>query len=116
MKKKDIINICKSTEEQVKKTIGANVKHVRKGRSQSARRIAEKLNISRVALTHIENGRNNINAVQLWKLACVLGCSISEFFPNIPDGFALTNADYTNIAKEDERAVEWAKNLFSDQM
>jgi transcriptional regulator with XRE-family HTH domain len=71
--------------------------------------------VESVALTHIEKGRNNINAVQLWKLACIFGCEPSDFFPPIPKGFALTNFDYQKIAREDEKAEGWARELFSDE-
>ena len=111
-KKKVIIKIPETTDKKIKSTIGAKIKQVRMARGQSAERVAKKLGISRVALTHIENGRNNINCVKLWKLCCVLGCNPTELLPYIPEGFSLTKIDYKKIAKEDERAVEWAKKLF----
>ena len=101
--------------DQIRKSIGKKIKQCREDRQQSAERIAKKLNISRVALTHIENGRNNASALHLWKLACIFGCEIADFFPPIPKGFAVTDIDYKKIAKEDERAVDWAKELFSDE-
>lgn len=102
-------------DEQIRESVGRKIKQERDRRNQSADRIAKRLGISRVALTHIEKGRNNINAVQLWKLACIFGCEPLEFFPPIPKGFALTNFDYKKIAREDEKAEEWARNLFSDE-
>lgn len=101
--------------EQIRETVGRKIKQERDRRSQSGEKVAKKIGISRVALTHIEKGRNNINAVQLWKLACVFGCDPADFFPPIPQGFSLTTVDYKKIAKEDERAEEWAKELFSDE-
>jgi len=105
-----------SPDEQIRKSIGQKIRQVRDKRSQSADRVATKLHMSRVALTHIETGTNNINAVQLWKTACLLGCSIEEFFPPIPKGFALTKQDYEKIGREDEGAEKWAKDLFSDEI
>jgi transcriptional regulator with XRE-family HTH domain len=102
-------------DEQIRESVGRKIKQERNSRSQSAERIAKRVGISRVALTHIEKGRNNINAVQLWKLACILGCEPSDFFPSIPKGFAVTNMDYKKIAREDERAEGWARDLFSDE-
>jgi len=118
MKKKKSGKINKQKEtpiDQIRNSVGRKIKQEREIRQQSAERIAKKIGISRVALTHIENGRNNINAVQLWRLACAFGCSISDFFPPIPKGFAVTDIDYKKIAKEDDRAVSWARELFSDE-
>lgn len=107
--------VSSTPDEQIRESVGRKIKQERARRSQSAERIGNRLGISRVALTHIEKGRNNINAVQLWKLACVLGCDPSDFFPPIPKGFAVTNFDYKKIAREDERAEGWARVLFSDE-
>lgn len=115
-KKRSIIKKEPTTpNEQIKESVGRKIKQERDNRNQSAERIANHLGISRVALTHIEKGRNNINAVQLWKLACIFGCEPSDFFPPIPKGFALTKFDYKKIAREDERAEQWARDLFSDE-
>lgn len=115
-KKSDIIQEEHSTpSDQIRESVGRKIKQERDRRDQSAERIAKRLGISRVALTHIEKGRNNINAVQLWKLACIFGCEPSDFFPPIPKGFALTNFDYQKIAREDEKAEGWARELFSDE-
>lgn len=103
-------------DEHIRISIGRKIRQVRDARSQSGERVAKRLGLSRVGLTHIETGKNNVNAAQLWKLACILGCEITDFFPPIPKGFALTKQDYSKVAKEDERAEEWAKNLFGDEM
>lgn len=113
--KKDIMKGAGASVDQIRESIGKKIRQERNRRSQSAERVAARLGISRVALTHIEKGRNNINAVQLWKLACAFGCKPSEFFPPIPEGWALTPGDYRKIANEDERAEEWARDLFSDE-
>lgn len=106
--------MASTPDVQIRGSVGKKIRRLREDRSQSAERVAQKLGISRVALTHIENGRNNINAVQLWKLACIFGCEVTEFFPPIPDGFALTHADYEKIAREDESAIDWAHKLFDE--
>lgn len=115
LKRKVIIKESATTDEEIRASIGKKIKQERDRRSQSAERIAGRLGISRVALTHIEKGRNNINAVQLWKLACIFGCEPSDFFPPIPKGFSVTNFDYKKIAREDEKAEGWARDLFSDE-
>ncbi len=107
--------ILTTPDEQIRGSVGRKIKQIRDACSQSAERVAKRMGISRVALTHIENGHNNINAVQLWKLACILGCEVADFFPPIPKGFALTHTDYQKIAREDERAKDWAQELFADE-
>lgn len=114
-KKSDIMKPRKATYEEIKKAIGQKIKQERNRRGQSARTVAEKLQMDRVSFTHIENGRNNINAVKLWELACVFGCNPSDFLPPIPEGYALTTMDYEKIAKEDENAAKWAEEMFSGE-
>lgn len=111
-RKKDIMN---ETETKIKKTIGNNIRMVRRKSHSilSVEEVAKKLEISRSNLSHIENGRNHINAVTLWKLACILGCQIGDFFPPVPDGFSLSNKDLEAIEKEGgEFAINFAKILF----
>ena len=70
--------------------------------------------MSREAVTHVETGRNNISAVSLWKLATLFHCDIADFFPDVPDGYALTRVDTHKIEQEGgERAARWAKALFA---
>jgi len=99
-------------EDAVRKAIGKKIREMRDKLGHSALRIANKLSISREAITHIETGRNNISAVALWKLATLFNCDIQDFFPSIPDGFALTKVDLQKVAQEDESAADWAKKLF----
>lgn len=114
-KNKATIDLRVTPVDQIRESVGRKIKQIREDRSQSAERVAGKLGVSRVALTHIEKGRNNINSIQLWKLACILGCEVADFFPPIPKGFALTKFDYQKIAREDESAEEWARQLFGDE-
>lgn len=101
---------------EVRKEVGRKIQEIRKRLGFSARKMAEVLDISREAFTQIETGRNNINAVSLWKLACRLGCRIDDFFPPVPEGFTLTKADVGFVAKEGgKKAVEWAKALFGEE-
>ena len=41
-------------------------------------------------------------------------CDIKDFFPAIPDGFALTKVDLHKVAQEDKNAAKWAAILFKD--
>lgn len=111
-KKKDIIDDRVVAEDEVRKAIGKKIREMRDKLGHSALRIATELKISREAITHIETGRNNISAVALWKLATLFNCDIEDFFPDVPDGFALTKVDLQKVAQEDENAATWAKRLF----
>jgi len=110
-KKKDTIS-NKDTDEEIKAEIGKKIKEMRRKLGHSAARIATELGISREAVTHIETGRNNISAVSLWKLATLFNCDIDDFFPEVPDGFALTKVDLHKVAQEDKSAAKWAEKLF----
>lgn len=100
------------TDGEIRKAIGGKIRLLRDQVHQSAAAVAKRLEISREALTHIETGRNNISAISLWKLATLFGCSIQDFFPEVPDGFALSPSDKRLLAQEDDRAAEWAEKLF----
>jgi transcriptional regulator with XRE-family HTH domain len=97
---------------EVRKAIGKKIREMRDKLGHSALRIATELKVSREAITHIETGRNNISALALWKLAILFNCDIGDFFPDVPDGFALTKVDLQKVAQEDENAATWAKRLF----
>lgn len=100
-------------ENEVKKCIGKKISEMRNRLGYSALTVSEHLGISRVAVTQIETGRNNISAVSLWKLATLFNCEISDFFPDIPDGFALTKVDIRKVAQENEAAAAWAEKIFN---
>lgn len=111
-RKNNIIDIKRATDAEIRKEIGKKIREMRNKLGHSALRIADKLKVSREAITHIETGRNNISAVALWKLAVLFKCDMEDFFPTIPDGYALTKVDLHKIAQEDEKAAIWAENLF----
>jgi transcriptional regulator with XRE-family HTH domain len=116
--KKTIIKTSIEAEDPddgIKAAVAKRIKEMREGLGLTASQVAKKLKISREAFTHIETGRNGISAVSLWKLAALFHCDIQDFFPKVPDGFQLTKVDIKRVAQEDERAVEWAKKLFSDK-
>lgn len=102
-----------SADLKLKKDIGERIAAIRKGAGLTARQVAERLKIKRETLTQIETGRNNPTASTLWKLACVLHCEVSDFFPTVPEGYALTKYDMRRIEKVSEpRAAEWAAGMF----
>jgi len=115
MKREETESNIKITREEIRKEIGQKIKEVRRSSRGSlpVRAVAEKLGISRVTLTQIENGKRNINAVLLWQIACRLGCNIQDLFPPIPKGFQITAQDTEEVKKKGgEEAVKWAEILF----
>ena len=109
--KQAIIN-NESKDADLKKIIGGKIKRVRKRKERTDRWVAEQLDIARVTLTQIENGKNNVSAALLWKIAHVLHCDIKEFFPSVPDSNSLSQTDIDLIAQEDKKAAEFAKKAF----
>ena len=114
-RKKDTISERGATDNEIKADIAKKVREMRKKLGLSASKVAEELGVSREAVTHIETGRNNISAVSLWKLATLFNCDISDFFPEIPNGFALTRVDLRKVAQEDKNAAKWAEKLFKNR-
>ena len=102
-----------AAEDEIRAAIGRRIAERRRKLGLSARHVAEELKISREAVTHIETGRNNITAVSLWKLATLFNCAPENFFPEVPDGYALTRGDARKIKERGgEQAAQWAKKLF----
>jgi len=110
MKKKD----TSETDEKIKKEIASNIKRIRRSTRTylTAERVAERLEMTRAGYTQIENGKNNINGVTLWKLSMLFGCGIKEFFPIRLDGYELSPKDIKEIKKKDEEAIQWAEDLW----
>lgn len=106
------IEVKVETDDDLKRIIGGRVRRARKRLDRTARWLAEQIGSSRVALTQIENGRNNINATLLWKIASVLHCEMKEFFPDVPDSTSLSQTDLNTIALENKQAAEFAKKAF----
>lgn len=106
----------KSPQEEINKEIGEKIKSMRRSLrgSLSARQVAEKLKISRVKLTQVENGKRNISAFLVWEIACVLGCDIKDLFPPTPAGFQIRERDFEEVRKVDKKAVGWAEELFGE--
>jgi len=114
-KRKSTIEVGINSDDDLKKVIGGRIKRIRKRFDRSASWVAERIGISRGALTQIENGRNNINATLLWKIASIFKCDIKDFFPAVPDSAPLTQADLNVIALEDKQAAEFAKRAFKSK-
>lgn len=116
IKKKESIIETKTQEDgDIRKIIGSRIQRVRRHLGKTADWVASNIGLTRGAITQIENGRNNINATLLWKIATILECDIKEFFPNVPDAKTLDQADYEKISKENERAAVYAKKAFKSK-
>lgn len=103
-------------DAEIKAEIGRRIAERRKKLGLSAQRIAERMGVSREAITQIENGRNNITAVSVWKLATLLSCDVGLFFPEVPDGYALTKVDQQKLEEEGgKKAARWAQELFASK-
>ncbi|MDP2598862.1 MAG: helix-turn-helix transcriptional regulator [Candidatus Liptonbacteria bacterium] len=113
LKKEDVLDPKARATKELRQEIGKRIQEVRKRSGLTARKISEQLGITREALTQIETGRNNVNATMLWKLAGLLGCEVTYFFPPIPKEYSLTSADVARVRKIDERAAAWAKTIFN---
>lgn len=103
----------KKANKDIRYEISDRIQSIRKAKNLSAESVATYLGISRTALTHIETGRNNISAAVLWKLAIALNCKISDFFPNKPEGFSLTESDIEKLQEENGKSVDFAKRCFN---
>ena len=99
----------KKIREEIAKNIRAERTSLRTKISMQV--IANYLNLSRVAYTQIENGQHNISGVVLWKLSSLFGCDVKEFFPKRLESAALSKKDIENIKSEDEKILEWGKDL-----
>jgi len=111
-KKSSKITTEVESDIELKKLIAGRLKRTRRRLDKTARWVAEQVGISRVALTQIENGRNNVSAMLLWKIASALHCDIKEFFPAVPDSTSLNQSDLNTIAIEDKQAADFVKKAF----
>lgn len=111
-KKRDTIDTRAQDDKALRKIIGSRIQRVRRHLGRTADWVARGIEVSRGAITQIENGRNNISATLLWRIASVLECDIKEFFPIVPAAKTLDQADYEKIKKENEQAAVYARKAF----
>lgn len=100
----------KDSDRDMREMISDHIQKERNNKGLSAETVANHLKISRSALTQIETGRNNINAVTLWKLATLFGCDVKNFFPPTFNNQSLTKSDIQKL--ESDRAAAFAKKCF----
>lgn len=66
--------------KQTRDRLGRKVQRLRKGTGLSQEKLAEKINISRTHMGHIEQGRKSPSLKVMTKLARVLRVKISDLF------------------------------------
>lgn len=99
----------------LKKLIGGRIKRARRKLNRSALWVSERVGLTRSGLSQIENGKSNINAVTLWKVASVLRVNINDFFPTVPESSSLDSIDLETIRREDREAAEFMEKAFSNK-
>jgi DNA-binding XRE family transcriptional regulator len=69
-------------QNQFLQAIGKEIRIKRDLKKLTADQLAKRINLSRVSITNIENGRQNVSAFQLYKISQILGCqNIDELIP-----------------------------------
>jgi transcriptional regulator with XRE-family HTH domain len=67
-------------EKDFDKKLGYVLKKTRKAKKICQPQIAEKLNVTKMAVSYWENGRNSISAEQLKQYCDAIGVSVQEVF------------------------------------
>lgn len=106
------ITTREEAEDEINAFIGRKVREIRDLRNLSAETVATELGMDRTNLSHIENGRNKITAVMLWKLATLFNCPVDRFFPKTAEKHSLSHSDIDLLKKEDVRVEDWASRCF----
>jgi len=112
LEKKKVI-IKKEEKFDLKKVIGGRIKRAR--RDKSAQWVADRVGLTRSGLSQIENGKSNVSAAMLWKIAGVLHININEFFPVVPEASSFEKQDAEIIKKEDEEGAKFMKAAYLDR-
>lgn len=105
----------RADDREMREIIGKRIKRIRLRFHKTAKEVGEEIGTTRGALSQIETGKNNISAVSLWKIACLLQCDIKDFFPNVPEAHSLNETDLAIIAEEDESAATFIKQAFKSK-
>lgn len=69
-------------QEELAKYIGNQIEALRKKRGLTQQGLADKLNVSRQAVSRYEKGLRKANQDTLFELSNILNCSIDDFFPS----------------------------------
>jgi transcriptional regulator with XRE-family HTH domain len=66
--------------QKFQKSLGANIQQIRKSRGLSQENVAALLNMDRVSIGYIEQGKRAPKLSTLYKLAEIFGIQIKDFF------------------------------------
>jgi len=94
-------------ENELKNTLGKNIKFFRLRRQFSQADLAEKANISITFLSNIERGNNYPQAGTLCNIVNALGIEVWELFKN-EDNFDMQNAIIDRISQDFTKQVNLA--------
>ncbi len=67
-------------QNNIKQTLGKRVKELRDNLKLSQEALADKAELDRTFINHVENGRRNISIDNIQKIVRALEISISDFF------------------------------------
>jgi len=67
--------------EEIKKTVGKNMRRLREGAGMTQQEIADKMGVTRCAVTLYETGRNNIPLHKAYEFADIMGVEINDILP-----------------------------------
>lgn len=67
----------------INKVVGSNIQKIRTKRGMTQDELANKLSITRITLSKIERGQQNITLNRLYDISLLLGVNIIDLFPTI---------------------------------
>jgi transcriptional regulator with XRE-family HTH domain len=70
--------------EDVRRTVGANAKRLRRAAGISQAELAERMGIDRAYVSGLEQGARNPTIITLWHMAKALDVPVAEFFAEPP--------------------------------
>lgn len=69
------------SNEELTLYIANKIKEMREFRNMNQQELAERLNITKQAVSRYENGQRKANQDVLFELSKIFGCNINDFFP-----------------------------------
>lgn len=90
-------------DKHLHQKVGAEIKTIRKSKHLSQQQLSEKVGLQRSSIANIENGRQSISLVVLFKIAAALDKQATIFLPNTEEVLSYkvnSNNDDTDIGKK----------------
>ena len=72
----------KIMNEYIRKTIGNNIRKIRKSRNLNQDDLSKMVDLSRTSIVNIEQGIQQLTIDNLYKIASVLNCNPHDIIPN----------------------------------